>query len=598
MVSEPKTKATTEPVNQSLGAVQILRRELRPYRPALFWGILALVATNALDKAVPWLLRYAVDALADSHFEQVRAYALGVIGCAVAMAIVRTWSRVRVFNVGRDLEWSLRNRLLAHLHRLGAGFYRAMPTGEIMSRATNDVGQIRFMAGFGVLHTVNAVFAYGGAIVLMWMLSPRLTLYALAPFPVLAILARGFAKAIYTRSVEAQRCLGALSERAQESFSSTRLIRSFAMEQADAERFDVINQQALRANMGLVLLRGLMWPALMAVGSLGTLIALWIGGQMVLNGELTVGSFVAFHAYLGQLVWPTLALGYVLSVLQRGQASYGRIRDVLDSDVDISEEQHTTELPTVQGDIQVRGLSYHYENYPALENIHLDIPRGRFVAVVGRTGSGKSTLAALLARLLPVPQGTVFLDGQDVTTLAVRQVRRSIGYTPQEPFLFSTTVARNIGFAIDDVDQPAERARIEQAVDTVSLESDVQSFPEGLQTMVGERGVQLSGGQKQRIALARALLQHAPVMILDDPLSAVDALTESRILYALKDVAERRTLVLITNRISAAASADQIYVMDAGKIVQSGVHEDLVSTPGLYNELATLQRVEQDLQAT
>ncbi|MCB9667751.1 MAG: ABC transporter ATP-binding protein [Myxococcales bacterium] len=575
-----------------------MRRELAPYWPTLRWGILALIATNMFEKSVPWLLRLAVDALAQDQLPQVRKYALLVIVCAIGMATVRTCSRITVFNVGRNLEWELRNRLLARLHGLGARFFRRMSTGEIMSRATNDVGQVRFMAGFGVLHVVNAALAYGGAFALMWTLSPRLMLYSLAPFPVLALLARTFSRAIYHRSLRTQACLGALSEHAQESFASMRLIRSFAMESKDARSFERINQEALQANMALVMLRGLMWPALMAVGSLGTLIALWFGGRMVLSGALSVGSFVAFHAYLGQLIWPTLALGYVLSVLQRGQASYRRIGDILEQAEELPEaDTHGLPMGQVRGDIQVRGLTFRYEEYPALEDVYMSIEPGTMVAVVGRTGSGKSTLAALLARLLPVPPNTVYLDGQDVTTRRVRDVRRSIGYTPQEPFLFSTSVARNIGFAIDNIHAPQEVSRIEEAVHQVALEEDIKGLPEGLATPVGERGVQLSGGQKQRIALARALLQRAPVMILDDPLSAVDALTEARILHTLKHIAATQTLVLITNRISAASSADHIYVMDAGRVVQSGHHDDLLREPGLYAELATLQRVEQDLHA-
>ncbi|QQR89019.1 MAG: ABC transporter ATP-binding protein [Myxococcales bacterium] len=571
--------------------IQHFLPELRPYRATLAGGAVLLLATNALEKSVPWLLRYAIDAFRVGSFAKVKSYALGVVICAILMGVVRVLSRVRLFNVGRDIEWDLRNRFLIHLHQLGSTFFRGLGTGQIMSRATSDIGQVRFMSGFGLLHVINALFAYGGAMGLMLTISPKLSLLSLIPYPFFVFFARSFSKHIYLRSTVYQQRLGQLSDIAQESFSAIRVVRAFANEEAELKRFERINQQALEANMALVTLRALMWPVLMAVSSLGVLISLWVGGQMVIAKELSIGEFVAFNAYLGQLVWPTLAFGYVLSVWQRGQASYERVQQVLASKPEVYGGQ-TQQVKPITGELKVRGLRHAYDKLQAVCGIDFDLHRGQMIAIVGRTGSGKSTVAALLARLLPLEARQVFIDGHDVTDLPLRQVRQCIGYTQQEAFLFSSTIAKNIGFALDDVESTESKQAIAQAASAAGLSKDIESFADGLETVVGERGVQLSGGQKQRVALARALLLKTPVMVLDDPLSAVDAQTEAHILENLRGAVSDRSLLLITNRIAAASIADTIYVMDKGKIIESGNHHDLISQGGLYAELHALQQTQ------
>jgi ATP-binding cassette, subfamily B, multidrug efflux pump len=576
------------------GAGSSIVAYLRPHVGRLGLGAALLLVTNAADKSIPWMLRHAIDGLSVGDYGTVRTFALVVLALAAVMWSVRTLSRVVVFNVGRDMEHALRRDLLDRIHRLGPAFFRRMPAGEIMSRATSDLGQVRLLVGFGLLNVVNAVFAYAAAIALMTAISPRLTLLALAPYPLFVLVARGFSRALYERSHDTQEALGRLADVVQENLSGVRVVRAFAVEGHELRRFEEVNQEAVRRNMRLVVVRGLMWPVLMTVGSIGTLIVIWAGGRMVLAGELSVGAFAAFVAYLGQLVWPTLAFGYLLSVVQRGRASWGRLQAVLDAEPDVLEAPGARE-PVGPGAVEVRGLSYGAGDTPILDDVTFEVGAGRSVAVVGPTGAGKSTLAALLPRLLSTPPQSVYLDGEDVTELRLRGLRRRIGYAQQEPFLFSTTVARNIGFPLDAPDSPEAVDRVRRVAAEASVLDEIDALPDGFETVVGERGVQLSGGQKQRVALARALLNQPAVLVLDDPMSAVDARTEGRILEALSRVGEGRTVVLVTHRVAAAARCDEVVVLDQGKVVERGSHQELLARQGLYARLAQRQRLEREL---
>jgi ATP-binding cassette subfamily B protein len=567
---------------------------LRPYRSRLAVGVALLLATNALDKSIPWLLQLSVDALQGGRLIEVGRYALAAIGIAAGMWAIRARSRIQIFNIGRDVELDLRNDVLARIHRLGPSFFERIATGDVMSRATNDLGQLRLLVGFGLLNVINSLFAYGMGVALMMVISPKLTGWALLPFPLFLLVTKTFAKALFSRSQAAQVALARLADRAQENVAGVRLVRAYALEAHEEARFEEANQAAIDSNMKLVVLRGIMWPLLMLIGSLGTLIVLWKGGAMVLSGELTPGQFAAFNAYLGQLLWPTLAFGYIFSIVQRGRASFARVAEILGAEPDVREAAHPAPVG-VEGALSVRGLGFERGERAVLEEVSLEVPAGSSLAVVGGVGSGKSTLAALFPRLLPTPEGAVFLDGADVTELPLRELRRTVGYAQQDPFLFSTTIERNIAFGLDDADAPDARARVRAAAKEAAILDEVESFPDGFETLVGERGVQLSGGQKQRVALARALLREPRVLILDDPLSAVDARTERLILEALDRAGEGRTLVLITQRIAAAARADRVVVLDEGKIVETGTHEALASAGGLYAKLAARQRLEREL---
>ena len=551
-----KTSGRT-PSGPGEAAAPTLAESVRPYAGRLAFGMVLLVMTQAAEKAIPWMLRLGLDALRDDELAVVQRMALWVIGLAAIAWVVRTASRIQIFNVGRDVEYDLRNALLVRLHALGPSFFRHLSVGEIMSRATNDLAQVRLLVGFAGLNVVNSLLAFVAAISLMFATSPRLTLLALIPYPFIAISATLFARALYSRSSAAQKVIGQLSERVQEDVAGARLVRSLGLEPHQRERFSRTNEEAVARNMALVTLRGLMWPVLFGLSSIGTLIVVWQGGAMVLEGTLSVGEFAAFNAYLGQLLWPTLAFGYILSILQRGRASYERVREILDARPDVREAPDAKPVPR-EGALDVRDLTFAHQERRVLEHVSFEVPAGGRLAVVGATGSGKSTLASLLPRLLPTPEGTVFLDGEDVTGLRLRELRERIGYAQQEPFLFSTTVEKNLSFALDDPGAPDVHERIRHAAREACVLAEIEGMPDGWSTVVGERGVQLSGGQKQRLALARALLNDPRVLVLDDPMSAVDARTEAAILEALERAAEGRTLILVTHRIAAAARAERI----------------------------------------
>lgn len=543
------------------------------------------------------MLSHAIDALREHKFDEMQFWALCVGVVAALMWTVRTWSRVRMFNVGRDVEYELRNRLLDKLHLLGPSFFRKMPTGEIMSRATNDLAQIRLLLGFGTLNVVNSIFAYVGAVALMFAISPRLTMFALIPVPLFVFVTMRFSRAMFTRSVDYQKALGKLSERTQESLSGIRITRAHALEDFDIARFDEVNQAAVKQTMRLVTVRGVMWPVMVLFSSASVLIAVGVGGDMVLHQQLTAGQFFAFVAYLAQLTWPTIALGFILSVIQRGRASYGRIREVLDAVPDVADAANAkpAHVAPTGGELHVTGLSFSHGERAILSDVSFEVASGRSLAVVGPTGSGKSTLAALLPRLLPTPTNTVALDGDDVTGLELRSLRRAVGFAQQEPFLFSSSVARNIGFSLDDPGSPVAMEQIRDAARRAAVLEEIEGMPEGFETVVGERGVQLSGGQKQRVALARALLNQPTVLVLDDPLSAVDAKTEHVILEALDRAGEGRTVVLVTHRVAAAKRCDEIVVLAEGRIVERGTHEELLTRKGFYSQIAARQQAEAEL---
>jgi ATP-binding cassette subfamily B multidrug efflux pump len=569
---------------------------VRPHRTRLVQGILLVLLTNALDKGIPWLLRDAVDDLVAGRLAAVTRIALGVAALALAMGGARTVGRTRVFNVGRDVEFTLRAEVLARLHQLGPSFFQRMPTGEIMSRAINDLTQVRLMVGFGLLNVVNSAFAYTLALACMLSMSPGLTLWAIAPFPLLLLVARVLSKAMFSRSQASQEALGALSSRVQESLSGVRLVRAFGAETEQEALFEEQNQNALQKNMSLAVLRGFTWPLLVGVASLGTLCVLVRGTAMVRAGTLSVGELVAFLAYVESLKWPTMGLGYIMAVMQRGRASFARVREILDAQADVVDAPDARS-PGQRGELRVHDLSYAYGARPVLHDVSLTLPAERSLAIVGRTGCGKSTLAALLARILPTPHGSVFLDGDDLTELRLRELRDTVGYAQQEPFLFSDSVAHNIGYSLPETSSPEAHAKIRAAAQAACVLDEIDELPEGFDTLVGERGVQLSGGQKQRIALARALLSEPRVLIMDDPLSAVDAKTEERILKAIETASHGRTMVLVTHRVAAAARCDDIVVIEQGRVAEHGTHAELLARAGLYAELAARQRLEEELGA-
>lgn len=569
--------------------------QFKRHLPRYGVGLLLLALYQYAQYWFDTRLRVAVNDARAGHFDS--AITLGSAMALVALGAfgIRVLSRVAIFNGGRLAEYELRRALLAHLMRLGPSFYRRMSTGEIMSRSTNDLTQIRLLLGFGVLNVINTAFALVSALAVTLSISWELTLASLSMLPLLMLVTRHFSRQIYTRTRDNQDAIGRMSESVQSSIAGVRVVRSFALEESELERFERSNQAYLDKSLALARLRGSMGPIMQAISAIGILIVFWYGGHLILAGKLDAGGFLAFYRALARLTWPLIALGFLVGLVQRGRAAYSRLEEIFDAEPDVVDGP----LPPpaeVAGRLEVRSLSFSHGERVVLRDVSFELPPGGSLALVGRTGSGKSTLAVLLPRLQPTPRGSVFLDGQDVCDLPLETVRGAIGYAQQSAFLFSTTVGRNIGYALEHPDTPEGLLTVREAAREAHILDEVLALPDGLDTVVGERGVQLSGGQKQRVALARAFVSDPKLLVLDDPLSAVDARTEKAILEAIDRQRAQRGVVLITHRVAAAARCDRIMVLDEGRVVEQGTHDQLVAAGGLYAAFAEEQRIERELE--
>ncbi len=576
---------------------------MRAHLGAYVLGAVTLAAFQLAMNRIDWLSKTAIDIIFGRVAGKVPGDAAWPAAIMLVLAIVgfitRVASRWFSFNAGRDIEYTLRAQMLASLHRVGQAYFRRMSAGEIMSRATNDLTQVRLLTGFGVLNVINVMFAFASALQIMLAINGKLTAVSLMMLPLLMLVTRGFSGRLFQRTRLNQESLGKLTECVQSNLAGVRVVRSFGMEAQERTRFGAINKEYLQASLSLARLRGAMMPITGAVSALGMLLFFWYGSSLLLkgpeNGGITEGGFFAFSLALGRMTWPMIAMGFVLSIVQRGRVSFDRLKQILDAQPEIVDGP-LPPLAKVEGDLKVQGLSFQYGERVVLDDVRFTVPAGGSVAIVGRTGSGKSTLAMLLARLLPTPPRTVFLDGHDVCELPLHTVRTAIGYAQQDAFLFSTTVARNIGFALDDPDSPAAMQQIRNAAREAQVLTEIEGLPEQMDTIVGERGVQLSGGQKQRVALGRALLWQPPLLVLDDPLSAVDAKTEAAILDSIERQAQRRSVVLITHRVAAASRCQRVVVLDRGRVIEQGTHQELLALRGVYAGFAEEQKVASELE--
>ncbi|QMS87119.1 ABC transporter ATP-binding protein [Nostoc edaphicum CCNP1411] len=570
---------------------------LRPHWQEMSLGILALLSVNALGVYIPWLIRAGVDKLSTTFsWNQILHYVVIIVLLSSAMWLMRMASRIWLFGVGRQVEFDLKQRIFEHLLKLEPAYFASNTAGDLINRATSDVDNIKRLLGFAVLSLANTVFAYALTLPVMLAISVDLTLASLAVYPFMLLLVSLFSDRLRKQQAAVQEQLSDISELIQEDISGIALIKIYAQEANERRAFAKKNQQLLTANLELAKIRNTLFPLIGGLANVSSLVIIWLGAARMSSGTLQVGDFLALLIYVERLVFPTALLGFTITAYQRGEVSIDRLESILSVTPKVKDAADAIHLPMAElkGELTAKNLTYNYpgSNTPALANINFTIAPGETVAIVGAIGSGKSTLANALPRLLDIESGQLFLDGLDITKIALTDLRSAIAYVPQDSFLFSTTIKNNIRYG----DPVSEQEQIEYVAKLAQIESEINNFPQQYETIVGERGITLSGGQRQRTALARAMLVNAPVLILDDALSSVDNQTATQILNNLSGGTERKTVIFITHQLSAAAAADRIFVMEKGKIVQIGNHLELLQQQGLYRTLWSQHQVEELLR--
>jgi ATP-binding cassette subfamily B multidrug efflux pump len=570
---------------------------LKKYRWTLFVGALTVFGNNGIWVLMPQVLRRAIDDLnrgATRH--KFFVYALLLLAIAGTKGIFQFLTRWLMIGVSREIEYDLRNDMFSHLSRLDYSYYQKTRTGDIMARATNDLNAVRMLLGPAIMYTANTLVFTVAALAFMWQTSPKLTVYTFLPLPLASIVIQYFGRRIHERYERIQAQFSEISARAQENFSGARLVRAYAQEEAEIALFEKSNQEYVARSLPLARLMGMLWPALELLLGLAIALVLWLGPREVLGGRMSVGDFVAFLTYIIMLTWPVIALGWVINIFQRGMASMGRINEILTARPEITDSAAASDLreAAITGSIEFRNLSFSFDgaHHQVLKEINLKIPAGSSLAIVGPTGSGKTTLVSLVPRIYDVAAGALLLDGRPIEEYPLETLRRNIGFVPQETFLFSDTIRENIAFGVEG----ATDEQVREAAEAANIAADIEGFPEQYETLVGERGITLSGGQKQRTAIARAIMRDPRILILDDALASVDTYTEEKILNHLREVMQGRTTIFISHRVSTVRSADRIAVLHDGRIVELGMHEELLERNGYYTELYNKQLLEEELE--
>jgi ATP-binding cassette, subfamily B, multidrug efflux pump len=589
---------------------------VKRYRSAYLFGTACVFLHNGIWVLFPLVLGKAADDLNEGVTRhKLLIYAGLLLAIAVSKGIFQFLNRWVVIGVSRDIEFDLRNDLFARLESLSYSYYQRHRTGDIMARATNDLNAVRMLLGPAIMYSANTIVYTAGALAFMIAINPRLTLLTFLPLPAVSIVIQTFGRRIHERFERIQAMFSDISARAQENFSGARLIRAYVQEEAEIKAFERENKEYIRRSLKLVRLMGMLWPTLELMLGCAVVLVLWLGGREVLrghstftrvttlisgyggipttlklDGSMSVGQFVSFSTYMMQLTWPIIALGWVINIFQRGTASLGRINEIIEEQAEIQDAPQA-KARAIEGEIEFRNLNFGYEGKQVLDDVNLHVPAGSSLAIVGPTGSGKTTLVNLIPRIYDADPGSVLIDGLPVRDYTLESLRRNIGFVPQETFLFSDRIRENIAFGVDS----AVDSEIHHAADAANIAVDIESFPEGYQTLVGERGITLSGGQKQRTAIARALIRNPRILILDDALSSVDTQTEDKILNHLRDVMRGRTTIFISHRVSTVRNADRIAVLHGGRIVELGTHDELLALNGYYSDLYNKQLLEEEL---
>ncbi|MGO9650564.1 MAG: ABC transporter ATP-binding protein [Terriglobales bacterium] len=576
---------------------------LKKYRGSFVVGTLCVFLNNGIWILFPQVVRRAIGDLTHSieHHQPLHyrllTYAALLLAVACTRGIFQFLTRWILIGISREIEFDLRNDFFRHLESLSYSYYQRTRTGDIMARATNDLNAVRMLLGPAIMYSANTVVFTAGALAFMLSISPRLTVYAFLPLPIVSITIQYFGKRIHERFERIQAMFSEISARAQENFSGARVIRAYVQEEPEIAGFEASNREYIDRSLKLVRLMGMLWPTLETMLGFAIVLVLWLGGREVLQGRIKVEDFVAFNLYMVQLTWPIIALGWVINIFQRGTASMARINEILVEKPEIADGAEVkvtgedVDAREFQGEIEFRSLNFAYGGKPVLHEVNLRIPAGTSLAIVGPTGSGKTTLVSLIPRIYDAAAGSVLIDGRPIREYSLEFLRANIGFIPQETFLFSESVRENIAFGKADATDAAVRAAAEAA----SIAEDIEGFPERYRTLVGERGITLSGGQKQRTAIARAIIRNPRILILDDALSSVDTHTEDKILNHLREVMQGRTTIFISHRVSTVRNADMIAVLHSGRVVELGTHAELIERNGYYTELYNKQLLEEEL---